>query len=384
MVRSVDEFVNVDVFISYSSKNKNVADAVVSDFERNGIRCWYAPRDILPGREWVPAIKEGICSAKVFILLFTEESNTSRQVMNEVAMAFNAEKTIVPFKLTQEEMSDELEYYLTRVHWLDAVSQPLSGHIEELRKYVQLILSGSEPRAARERKSSGEVTRKKRSKVVWAMCAAAMLVTAAVLLLIFRPFGSGKKPKGGGENTQVEEEYVTLQKQAEEYFQNGDHNKALESYLASIGKGNTDTSVYRRVASIFLDGTSDRGEDEEQGLRYLEMAYNDGNGEKLTADEYYRLAYKYDSDEAVKDPEKAARYALAGAEAGSVQCMLMIGEAFLYGNGVEQDYGQVLKWFGSALDSGIEGYSRNYCINCISMLVENGHVTREAASKWLK
>ena len=103
----MDDRISVDVFISYSSKNKNVADAVVSDFEQNGIRCWYAPRDILPGKEWVTAIKEGIYSAKVFVLLFTEESNTSRQVMNEVAMAFNAEKTIVPFKLTKEEMSEK-------------------------------------------------------------------------------------------------------------------------------------------------------------------------------------------------------------------------------------------------------------------------------------
>ena len=42
---------NYEVFISYSTKNKNVADAVVANFEKNGIRCWYAPRDILPGQE---------------------------------------------------------------------------------------------------------------------------------------------------------------------------------------------------------------------------------------------------------------------------------------------------------------------------------------------
>ena len=28
-----------DVFISYSSKNKNVADAIVNEFEQNGIKC---------------------------------------------------------------------------------------------------------------------------------------------------------------------------------------------------------------------------------------------------------------------------------------------------------------------------------------------------------
>ncbi|MBP5493609.1 MAG: toll/interleukin-1 receptor domain-containing protein, partial [Lachnospiraceae bacterium] len=39
---------NFDVFISYSSKNKNVADAIVAEFESSGIKCWYAPRDIMP------------------------------------------------------------------------------------------------------------------------------------------------------------------------------------------------------------------------------------------------------------------------------------------------------------------------------------------------
>ena len=58
----MEDRIKVDVFISYSSKNKSVADAVVSDFEQHGIRCWYAPRDILPGKEWVTAIKEGIHS----------------------------------------------------------------------------------------------------------------------------------------------------------------------------------------------------------------------------------------------------------------------------------------------------------------------------------
>ena len=36
-----------DVFISYSSKDKHVADAVCVALEQHGIRCWLAPRDIV-------------------------------------------------------------------------------------------------------------------------------------------------------------------------------------------------------------------------------------------------------------------------------------------------------------------------------------------------
>ena len=440
----MEDLVKVDVFISYSSKNKSVADAVVSNFEQHGIRCWYAPRDIMPGKEWVTAIKEGIHSAKVFVLLFTEESNTSRQVMNEVAMAFNAEKTIVPFKLTEKEMSDELEYYLTRVHWLDAVTKPLKNHIDELRKFVELILSGSNPHATLNRKLLDDNTEenniennkksKSNRKFIIAAGVAAVLVITVILILIFKPFGSGdnntettennnavidnskneeeikdtaadpdkendKTIEDGnntedGSNSEVDTdnteteyneqaEYIAINEQGLEYFKEGDYDNALSCFLESLELGNTSTETYYCLGAIYLSGKAADGINEDKALYYLDLAYNDGNGENLTADEYYFLAYKYDSDESINNPEKACKYALKGAEAGSTDCMIMLGEAYWYGKGVEQDYNQVLNWFGKALDSGVEGYSKKYCINCITTLVEEGHATAEAASKWI-
>ena len=44
---------SIDVFISYSSKDKPVADAICNRLESGNLRCWYAPRDILPGADWV-------------------------------------------------------------------------------------------------------------------------------------------------------------------------------------------------------------------------------------------------------------------------------------------------------------------------------------------
>ena len=161
---------NHDVFISYSTKNKNVADAVVADFEQHGIKCWYAPRDILPGEEWVTAITKALEVSKALVLIFTDESNNSRQVMNEIAVAFNAGITIVPFRLTDEQMSSELEYYLTRVHWLDAVSKPLKKNITALREYIEVIVN-TENGAAPEKPLTEEQTEavkkaKKREKML--------------------------------------------------------------------------------------------------------------------------------------------------------------------------------------------------------------------------
>ena len=52
--------------------------------EQNGIRCWMAPRDITPGLPFAEAITDGIKGSKVFILIYSYNSNNSSQVIKEV------------------------------------------------------------------------------------------------------------------------------------------------------------------------------------------------------------------------------------------------------------------------------------------------------------
>ena len=184
----------LDVFISYSSLNKNVADAVVSDFEQNGIRCWYAPRDIMPGQEWVTAIHEAINACQLFVLIYTDSSNESKQVANEVALAFNSGKTLIPFKLSDTQMSSELEYYLTRVHWLDAVNPPLLESIANLRKYSKKILEGNIPKESKIKNSNS--TLKKSVPSYWLYPVIAALVVLLVIAIILLVNNNNNDDKG--------------------------------------------------------------------------------------------------------------------------------------------------------------------------------------------
>ncbi len=47
------------VFVSHSSRNKVIADAICARLEQHGIRCWIAPRDIDPGRDYSDRIVGG-------------------------------------------------------------------------------------------------------------------------------------------------------------------------------------------------------------------------------------------------------------------------------------------------------------------------------------
>ena len=135
-----------DVFISHSTNNRPVANAVCASLESAGIRCWIAPRDVLPGRSYSGEITRAIQQSRAFVLIFSEQSNNSEQVLREVQLAANSHLHIVQFRIEAVVPSEDLEYYLSGPHWLDAVTPPLENHLEQLRASMKALLAL--PRAA--------------------------------------------------------------------------------------------------------------------------------------------------------------------------------------------------------------------------------------------
>lgn len=132
-----------EVFISYSSKDTAKADSIVTTLEAKGIRCWIAPRDILPGMDWGSSIIDAITSSRVMVLLLTSHSNISSQVRREVERAVNKEVVIICFRTEDVVLSKALEYHLSGTHWMDALTAPLENHLPILAEKVLRILSNS-------------------------------------------------------------------------------------------------------------------------------------------------------------------------------------------------------------------------------------------------
>lgn len=171
-----------DVFISYSHKNKPMADAVCATLEQNGIRCWYAPRDIAVGREWAECIIDAIENCRVFFLLFSDFSNASAQVLREVSKAVSAQKIIIPMKVTNTVPSGGMEYYLSTVHWLDMLNAPVQEQLRTLLIRVDSVLEN-------DRDADSYVIPNikrfwKNSRLPYIISAAALLVTLAMVFLL--------------------------------------------------------------------------------------------------------------------------------------------------------------------------------------------------------
>ncbi|HEV3220526.1 MAG TPA: toll/interleukin-1 receptor domain-containing protein [Candidatus Acidoferrales bacterium] len=133
-----------DVFISYSSKDKTVADAVCARLEAAGIRCWIAPRDVVPGRPYGEALFEAIRGMKVMVLVFSSNANASEHIPKEVERAVSKGVPILPFRIEDVAPGKSLDYFIGSVHWLDAMNPPMEKHLDDLAATVHKLLPATE------------------------------------------------------------------------------------------------------------------------------------------------------------------------------------------------------------------------------------------------
>ena len=125
-------------FISYSSKDKNIADNLCNKLESRGVRVWYAPRNVVG--PYATAIMKGIREADYFIVIVSHNSLTSQHVLNEIDNAHSRLPSLKfkPLRLDDMELTPEFSYYLSRQHWMDATVPPLE---ERLEAFVEDILA---------------------------------------------------------------------------------------------------------------------------------------------------------------------------------------------------------------------------------------------------
>jgi len=186
-----------DVFISYSKRDKAVADALCAALEQRRVRCWIAPRDVLAGTNYGGALIDAISGARVMVLVFSASSNTSPQVIREVERSVSKGVAILPFRIEDVPLSKDMEFFIGIPHWLDALTPPVEGHIAELCESVARLLAlpdqrGEAPTAGVPADSRGTTPlAPPRRRWPGALLAVAILVLAGGTFLLV---GKGAKP----------------------------------------------------------------------------------------------------------------------------------------------------------------------------------------------
>jgi uncharacterized protein YndB with AHSA1/START domain len=142
-----------DVFISYSSQDKPTADAACAALESADIRCWIAPRDINPGRNYAESIMDAIENARVLVLIFSNNANASPQIKQEVERAGSKGLHIITLRIEDVIPNRALEYFISSSHWLDAFPPPRDRYFAKLvvssRALLETAITGQSTKPGR-------------------------------------------------------------------------------------------------------------------------------------------------------------------------------------------------------------------------------------------
>ena len=129
-----------ELFVSYSSHDRLVAEGIVSALERDGIPCWIAPRDVIPGRPYAESIMQGLQSCRLLLLVFTSHANESPHVLREVERFVSLKQPIVCLRIENVLPAGSMEYLISATHWADAVGMDRDQYCGLALRYVGDLL----------------------------------------------------------------------------------------------------------------------------------------------------------------------------------------------------------------------------------------------------
>ena len=100
------------VFISFGSCDRKVAEQICNCLESRGIKCWVSFRDITSGN-FSGEITRALRNSDIMLVVCSKQACRSEHVKNEVTLAFNQKKHIIPYLLEENSFDDDLEYFLS-------------------------------------------------------------------------------------------------------------------------------------------------------------------------------------------------------------------------------------------------------------------------------
>jgi tetratricopeptide (TPR) repeat protein len=130
-----------DVFMSYVEEDSAMAEEIAQGLERAGFTTWYYERDSLFGVDWLDQVSRQIEECRAVVLLISQHSLVSDQVMVEVSWARTKAKRFVPVLLNVGH--EDIERY--RVQWAMAfgnVVAPRIGNEGVSNGFVSRLVAG--------------------------------------------------------------------------------------------------------------------------------------------------------------------------------------------------------------------------------------------------
>lgn len=130
------------IFISKSTKDDFLANAICDALESLSFECWIAPRNIKPGEIWTKEIMKGIRGCDVFLSLMTLDSDDSPHCEREIGIADSFSKKLMGIKVGEYEVNETYRYYLKSLQMISISDNPTESEIKKAVDEIYYALEG--------------------------------------------------------------------------------------------------------------------------------------------------------------------------------------------------------------------------------------------------
>ena len=118
----IDKNPNAEVFISYSSQDRKRVMEIAEQIQSSGVSLWLDRNEIK--QNYGVEIVQGIKNCKVLMIMCSDASMRSRNVKQEIQLAWKYERSYIPIMLEEISFPEELEYWLEGWQWVEVMNYP--------------------------------------------------------------------------------------------------------------------------------------------------------------------------------------------------------------------------------------------------------------------
>jgi TIR domain-containing protein/uncharacterized protein DUF4384 len=137
-----------EVFISYTSKDRDKVVDLAAWLERAGVGIWRDQNEILGGENYGPKIVNAIKNAKVLLVCCSDAAMRSKNVKQEIQLAWHYNVAYFPVMLELVNYPEQVEYWLHGWQYVKLFDEPIEIAVSKILAGLGSAGVGSRPAVA--------------------------------------------------------------------------------------------------------------------------------------------------------------------------------------------------------------------------------------------
>jgi len=181
-----------NIIISYSKEQKNVAKKLVSKLESEGFSCWIEPRDLQDNKDKNQAIKDAINNSEILVLIFSNLADKTEELIFQYDTAFESEKKIIPYIVTDVEKTITVQHFLNTHHWINAYDASFEEATTNLIDLIQKSTGIEVEKNSPKNKTNNNTLTLNTTKKNYLIAGISVLILIIIGVFLFTPNQSSK------------------------------------------------------------------------------------------------------------------------------------------------------------------------------------------------